>query len=94
MRVRLSPRARHDLHELVRHIARDSPRNARLVRERIAEAVQQLTLHPESGRSGRVDGTRELVIPHTAHIAAYRITNRTLEIIAFIHESQQWPDHM
>ena len=94
MRVRLSPRARHDLHELVRHIARDSPRNARLVRERIAQAVQQLTLHPESGRPGRVDGTRELVIPHTAHSAAYRITNRTLEIIAFMQESQQWPDHL
>ncbi len=82
MRVRLSPRARHDLHELVRHIARDSPRQARLVRDRIEEAVQQLKLHPESGRPGRVDGTRELVIPHTAHIVAYRITNRTLEIIA------------
>ena len=94
MRVRLSPRARQDLHELVRHIARDSPRSARLVRERIAQAIQQLQLHPESGRPGRVDGTRELVIPHTAHIAAYRITNRTLEIIAFIHESQQWPDHL
>ena len=94
MRVRLSPRARQDLHELVRQIARDSPRSARLVRDRIEEAIQQLKVHPESGRPGRVDGTRELVIPHTAHIAAYRITNRTLEIIAFIHESQQWPDHL
>jgi plasmid stabilization system protein ParE len=78
----------------VRHIARDSPRNARLVRERIEEAIQHLKRHPESGRPGRVDGTRELVIPHTAHIAAYRITNCTLAIIAFIHESQQWPDHL
>jgi toxin ParE1/3/4 len=94
VRVRLAPRARHDLHELVRHIARDSPRNARLVRDRIEEAVQQLKLHAESGRPGRIDGTRELVIPHTVHIAAYRITNRTLEIIAFLHESQQWPDHL
>ena len=94
MRVKLSPRARQDLHDLVRHIARDSPRNARLVRERIAEAIEKLKLHPESGRPGRVDGTRELVIPHTAHIAAYRISSRTLEISAFIHESQQWPDHL
>ncbi len=89
MRVRLSPRARHDLHEIVRHIARESPRNARLVRDRIKEAVEQLRLHPESGRPGRIDGTRELVIGHTTHIAVYRITNRTLEIIAIIHESRQ-----
>jgi len=79
---------------LARYIARDSPCNARLVRERITKAVAQLRLHPESGRPGRVDGTRELVIPHTAHIAAYRITNRTLEIIAFIHESQEWPEDL
>lgn len=91
MRVKLSPRARSDLHELVRRIAADSPRNARLVRERIDEAIQQLREHPESGRPGRVDGTRELVIPRTGYIAPYRIANRTLEIIAFIHESRQWP---
>jgi len=92
--VRLSPRARQDLRELVRYIARDSPQNARLVRDRVKNAVEQLRIHPESGRPGRVDGTRELVIPHTAHIAAYRITNRTLEIIAFIHTSQEWPDDL
>ncbi len=91
MRVRLSPRARHDLRELIRYIAHDSPRNARLVRDRINDAVQQLALHPESGRPGRVDGTRELVILHTAYIAPYRVTHGTLEIIAFIHESRQWP---
>ena len=94
MRVRLSPRARRDLQELVRQIARDNPRNARLVRDRINAAVQQLRLHPESGRPGRVDGTRELVIPHTTHIAAYRVINHTLEIIAFIHEARQWPDDL
>ena len=94
MRVRLSPRARHDLHELVRYIARDSPRNARLVRDRIKEAILQLRLQPASGRPGRVDGTRELVIPHTGYIAPYRITNGTLDIIAFIHDTQQWPDDL
>ncbi len=94
MRVRLSPRARDDLRELVRYIARDSPRNARLVRDRIKDAVQRLSLHPESGRPGRVDGTRELVIPHTGYIAAYRIRDRSLEIIALNHESQQWPTEL
>lgn len=94
MRVRLSPRARQDVHEIIRHIACDSPRNARLVRERIKDAVEQLRLHPESGRPGRIDGTRELVIGHTTHIAVYRIVDRTLEIIAIIHESRQWPDDL
>lgn len=94
MRVRLSSRARRDLQDGVRYIARDSPRNARLVRDRIKDAVRRLSLHPESGRPGRVDGTRELVIPHTAYIAVYRISDRSLEIIALIHESQQWPTEL
>lgn len=94
MRVKLSPRARRDLQELVRWIARDNPPAARLVRDRIKAAIEQLRLHPESGRPGRVDGTRELVIPHTARIAPYRIKDGALEIIAFIHESQQWPSDL
>jgi toxin ParE1/3/4 len=91
VRVRLSPRARADLHELVRYIARDSPGNARLVRDRIKASLQQLSAHPESGRPGRVDGTRELVIARTGHIAAYRVNAGVLEIIAFLHESRRWP---
>jgi addiction module RelE/StbE family toxin len=94
VRVRLSPRARDDLHELVRYIARDSPRNARLVRDRIKDAFRRLSVYPESGRPGRVDGTRELVIPRTSHIAVYRVTDNTLEIIAIIHDSQQWPTEL
>jgi toxin ParE1/3/4 len=73
---------------LTRYIAHDSPRNARLVRDRIHDAIQRLALHPECGRPGRVDGTRELVIPHTAHIAVYRIADNSFEIIALIHESR------
>jgi toxin ParE1/3/4 len=91
VRVRLSPRARQDLRELILYIARDSPSNARLVRDRVKDVFQRLSLHPERGRPGHVDGTRELVIPHTAYIAVYRATGRSLEIIALIHESRQWP---
>jgi addiction module RelE/StbE family toxin len=91
VRVRLSARARSDLHELIRYIARDSPRNARLVRDRINQAMQQLRAHPESGRPGRIDGTRELVIRHTGYIAVYRVRDGVLEIAALIHESRQWP---
>jgi toxin ParE1/3/4 len=91
LRIRFSPRARRDLRKLILYIANDSPSNARLVRDRISEAIQRLSLHPESGRPGRLDGTRELVIPHTAHIAVYRVSGGSLEIVALIHESRQRP---
>jgi toxin ParE1/3/4 len=91
VRVRLATRARNDLRELVRFIARDSPHNARLVRSRIDKAIERLRVHPESGRPGRIEGTRELVIPHTSYVAVYRVSQGALEIAALIHESRQWP---
>jgi len=44
-----------------------------MVDERIAQQLEVLTDHPEFGRPGRVDGTRELVISRTPYLVAYRI---------------------
>jgi toxin ParE1/3/4 len=51
------------------YIEADNPRAAVHVDEQIAAAVQRLIEFPESGRPGRVAGTRELVVPRTPYIA-------------------------
>ena len=51
----------------------------------------QLADFPESGRTGRIEGTRELVVPKTPFVAPYRITGDTIEILAVHHASQRWP---
>jgi toxin ParE1/3/4 len=53
------------------HIEADSPRAAIHVDEQIDAAVRRLIEFPESGRPGRIAGTRELVVPRTPYIAAY-----------------------
>jgi len=58
----------------------------------IAATIQQLASFPMSGRSGRVPGTRELVIPNTPFIAAYAIDHDRIVILAIYHGAQQWPD--
>ena len=55
----------------------DSPRAAILIDDRIETQVELLIDTPEIGRPGRIDGTRELVIPRTPYIAAYRIERET-----------------
>jgi plasmid stabilization system protein ParE len=45
-----------------------------------------------SGRSGRVSGTRELVISNTPFIAAYAIDHDRIVILALYHRAQQWPE--
>ncbi len=69
-----------------------SPRAALLVDERIEKQVNVLLDHPEFGRPGRVNDTRELVIGRTPYIVAYRILGDAVRILRVLHSRQLWPD--
>ena len=58
----------------------------------IVSSVQRLDTFPMSGRSGRVSGTRELVISNTPFIAAYAIDHDRIVILAVYHGAQPWPE--
>jgi toxin ParE1/3/4 len=60
----------------------------------ISDWVKLLGRLPRSGRPGRVEGTRELVIIRTPYIVAYRIIGDTVRILRVLHSSRQWPDDM
>jgi toxin ParE1/3/4 len=62
-----------DRRRIYAHIETDSPRAATRIDERIGAAARLLLDFPESGRLGRVEGTRELVVAHTAFVMPYRI---------------------
>lgn len=83
-----------DLDNAYGYIAEDNPSAALRVIERVEKAVDALRRHPEIGRPGRVSGTRELIIPGTPFIAAYRIKDKRLEVLAVIHGARRWPDVM
>ena len=91
MKVIWTRRAIGHLVRLRRHIEKDSEENAALVAGRILKAVDLLQLHPEIGRPGRINGTRELVVPDTPYIIPYRLRLERLELIAVFHGRQKWP---
>ncbi|MGA9528324.1 MAG: type II toxin-antitoxin system RelE/ParE family toxin [Terriglobales bacterium] len=62
------------------------------VTTRIVTSVEQLVRFPMSGRSGRVPGTRELVISDTPFIVAYAVARDRIVILALYHGAQQWPE--
>jgi toxin ParE1/3/4 len=86
--------ALEDRRAIYDHIDAGDPRAAVLVDERIVAAVQRLVDYPESGRPGRVDGTRELVIACTPYIAPYRVVDEVVRILRVIHGAHIWPDEM
>jgi toxin ParE1/3/4 len=57
----------------------------------ILNATSGLGDFPEKGRPGRRPGTRELVVPGTPYIVAYRVRNSIIEILAIIHGARRWP---
>ncbi len=76
------------------HIEADSPRAAIVIDERVVAAVRHLVDFPESGRPGRVAGTRELVISGTPYVAAYIVTANAIRILRVLHGAQRWPDEL
>ena len=74
------------------HIARDDPSAARRIVARVEEAATELARHPALGRSGRVAGTRELVVPGTPFILPYRVREDAVEMLTVLHTARRWPD--
>lgn len=91
MRLEWSAFAMADRLAIFDYIEADSPQAAIAVDDRIREQVENLRRFPESGRFGRVESTRELVISGTPYIAAYRITDNAVRILRVLHGSQRWP---
>jgi toxin ParE1/3/4 len=94
VRLEWSAFAIEDRDAIFDYIEEDSPHAAVVVDERIRVQVRQLLQFPETGRPGRVEGTRELVISRTPYIAAYRIAGDTVRILRVLHGAQLWPDEM
>jgi len=92
MKLRWTPYALKDLRHLHEYIADDNSSAADRMVARIQEAAHHLKRHPQIGRAGRVQGTRELVIAGTPYIVVYILDDIEVQIVAVIHSAMRWPD--
>lgn len=81
MKLRASASAEHDLAEIRRYIAVDSPRAAERVISRIRAAAVNLIVSPDMGRTGKADGTREWVVRGLPYIIVYQVDWSRDEIV-------------
>jgi addiction module RelE/StbE family toxin len=94
LRLEWSQFALADRETIFDYIEADSPRAAIVVDDRIREHVERLRQFPETGRPGRIEGTRELVIDRTPYIAAYQIVGKSVRILRVLHGARLWPDEL
>ncbi len=92
MRVKWLRTALANLETEARYIAEDSPAAAQSIVTAIVTAVDKLEKCPSMGRTGRVTGTRELIVPGTPYIVPYRVRAATVEIIRVFHGARKWPE--
>ena len=84
-------RAIQDRDAQLDYIAQDNPMAAVSQGDRIAEQIDILQQHPQMGRPGRKQGTRELVISRTPFIVVYRIKAQRIELLRVLHGSRKYP---
>lgn len=94
MTIVWSPRAVAHLAALRAYIARDNPSAAGRIAAALLASVERLAEHPGLGRPGRVTSTRELVVPDTPYVVAYRPRSQRIEVIAVFHGRQKWPKRL
>ena len=90
MTVRWTPTSLRDLDALHSFISEDNVAAATAVVETLLKGIAALARNPEMGRTGRVAGSRELVI--APYVVAYRSRKSVIEILGIIHGARRWPD--
>ncbi|MGA2571480.1 MAG: type II toxin-antitoxin system RelE/ParE family toxin [Terracidiphilus sp.] len=92
MKLRWTLPAVDQLREIFDYIAADHPAAALRTVERIRNAIRQSARMPYAGRIGRVAGTREIVVPGTSYIVAYRVQADAIHVLAVLHGARKWPE--
>jgi toxin ParE1/3/4 len=92
MKVRWTLPAAGQLHEIFDYIAAANLPAARRTVERIRQAIRIASTLPSSGRPGRVAGTRELIVPGTSYLVAYKVDANFLHVLAIWHGARPWPE--
>ena len=92
MRIEWSAHAVADLKHISEYIEADrSLEVADRVSRTIYDTIQTLTSMPNRGRSGRLAGTRELLVHRLPYVVVYRVLSDRVQVLNIVHAAQRWP---
>jgi len=82
--------ARADLLAIVDYISDDNPDAAQRLKDDIEAKAAKLPEFPRLYRTGRVEGTREMVV-WSNYVVVYDESPFIVRILRVLHAAQQWP---
>ena len=90
MKLVFDERALADLEGIYNWIAKDNPKAAFAVVERLFESAEHLARFPRMGHVGRDDGTFEWPVPRLPYIVVYEIHHERdqIVVVAVVHGAQ------
>jgi toxin ParE1/3/4 len=92
MRIEWSEHAVSDLQAISEYIESDRDlATANRIARKIYDSVQTLRRLPYRGRNGRLENTRELVVPNLPWTVIYRVSSQSVTVLNIVHGAQRWP---
>ncbi len=84
--------AERDLEDIVSYLAQEvSLALAKEIYARIRKQVSALSQFAERTRSGRVEGTRELVITKLPYVVIVEVVDEHVFVLAVVHTARKYP---
>ena len=82
--------AADDLEEISNYLYLHHPSFAASTVLRLYDAAKSLKTFPYTGRVGKKNGTRELVLAPLPYLLIYAVDADSVHILRFMHTSQDW----
>jgi toxin ParE1/3/4 len=86
--IRWTRAAAEDLEHIKDYLTEHHPEFAQSTVTELYETIRSLKTSPRRGRTGREEGTRELVLSRIPYIVAYRLEEEAVEILHIYHGAQ------
>ena len=92
MRIEWSVDAVSDLQQISEYLEHaGNLQTANRITRTIYDTVQGLRVMPNRGRDGRIENTRELMVPRLPYFVVYRIIGERVLILNIVHGARRWP---
>ena len=91
MQLRWTEEAASDLERIADYLLLHAPDRASELIRVVYDAPSTLLTFPNRGRTGKQEGTRELVLTPLPYIVVYTVRGDAIIVVRILHGAQQWP---